>query len=44
MARLLMVDDDPDILNLAEQILGKAGHTVFHLARRIKRHRVTQSN
>lgn len=29
MARVLVVDDDPDILKLAEQILGAAGHTVI---------------
>jgi CheY-like chemotaxis protein len=29
MARILVVDDDPDILKLAEKVLGSAGHTVF---------------
>lgn len=29
MGRILVVDDDPDILVLAEQVLGAAGHTVF---------------
>lgn len=29
MARILVVDDDPDILKMAEQILGAAGHTVL---------------
>src|ERR1700743_1405189 len=29
MARILVVDDDPDILKMAESILVAAGHTVF---------------
>jgi CheY-like chemotaxis protein len=29
MARILVVDDDPDILKMAESVLGSAGHTVF---------------
>jgi DNA-binding response OmpR family regulator len=29
MARILVVDDDPDILKMAESILVNAGHTVF---------------
>ena len=29
MARILVVDDDPDILKLAEQILFSCGHSVF---------------
>jgi DNA-binding response OmpR family regulator len=29
MARILVVDDDPDILKMAESILVSAGHTVF---------------
>lgn len=29
MARILVVDDDPDILKMAEAVLGSAGHTVF---------------
>ncbi len=29
MARILVVDDDPDILKMAEQILFAAGHSVF---------------
>lgn len=29
MARILVVDDDPDILKLTERVLGSAGHTVF---------------
>ncbi len=29
MARILVVDDDPDILKMAESVLGGAGHTVF---------------
>lgn len=29
MARILVVDDDPDILKMAEKILVAAGHTVF---------------
>jgi DNA-binding response OmpR family regulator len=29
MARILVVDDDPDILRLADQILAAAGHTVL---------------
>lgn len=29
MARILVVDDDPDILRLTEKVLGSAGHTVF---------------
>lgn len=29
MARILVVDDDPDILKLAEKVLASAGHTVF---------------
>ena len=29
MARILVVDDDADILKLAEQILTAAGHTVI---------------
>src|SRR3954454_16418039 len=29
MGRILVVDDDPDILKLAEAVLVSAGHTVF---------------
>ena len=29
MARILVVDDDPDILKMAEMVLSSAGHTVF---------------
>ena len=29
MARILVVDDDTDILKMAEKILVSAGHTVF---------------
>lgn len=29
MARILVVDDDPDILKMTEAVLGQAGHTVF---------------
>jgi len=29
MARILVVDDDPDILKMTEKVLGSAGHTVF---------------
>lgn len=29
MARILVVDDDPDILKMAENVLGAVGHTVF---------------
>ena len=29
MGRILVVDDDPDILRLAEKVLSSAGHTVF---------------
>lgn len=29
MGRILVVDDDPDILKMAEKVLGSAGHTVF---------------
>lgn len=29
MGRILVVDDDPDILKLAEKVLTSAGHTVF---------------
>jgi DNA-binding response OmpR family regulator len=29
VARILVVDDDPDILKMAEAVLGSAGHTVF---------------
>lgn len=29
MARILVVDDDPDILKMAEAVLGASGHTVF---------------
>lgn len=29
MGRILVVDDDPDILKMTEQVLGQAGHTVF---------------
>lgn len=29
MGRILVVDDDPDILNITEQVLVAAGHTVF---------------
>jgi CheY-like chemotaxis protein len=29
MARILVVDDDPDILKLTEKVLASAGHTVF---------------
>jgi CheY-like chemotaxis protein len=29
VARILVVDDDPDILKLTEKVLGSAGHTVF---------------
>jgi DNA-binding response OmpR family regulator len=29
VARILVVDDDPDILKMTEAVLGSAGHTVF---------------
>lgn len=29
MARILVVDDDPDILKMAEKVLGSSGHTVL---------------
>ena len=29
MARILVVDDDTDILKLVERVLGQVGHTVF---------------
>ena len=36
MARILIVDDDPDILNLLSKILSVQGHTVFRAADAMK--------